>query len=190
MRSVTWPGSDMSSNKRAVLLPGVGYTAQRPLLYWCAQLLLEQGWRVEAVEWTRAEVEASTGAELVEEAIELAWRGVPADAARLIVAKSHGTTALPWAVEHEVPGVWLTPVLADDNVRDALSRASAAHLAIGGDHDELWAPAATLDTVATMVTVPGADHGLLIEGDWKASVDAHSEVFLRIAAWVASLRET
>jgi hypothetical protein len=162
---------------------------QRPLLYWCAELLVELGWRVEAIEWTGADVEESVAATLVERALILALTGTPAGADRLIVAKSLGTAALPWASANGVPGVWLTPVLADDEIRVALAGASADHLAIGGDRDELWAPAAALVTEATLVTVPGADHSLLIEGDWTASLDAQTDVLGRIASWVAALAQ-
>ena len=35
----------------------------------------------------------------------------PDDQPVLVVAKSLGTLALPWAVERGLPGVWLTPLL-------------------------------------------------------------------------------
>ena len=37
----------------------------------------------------------------------------PDDQPVLIVAKSLGTPALPWAVERGLPGVWLTPLLKE-----------------------------------------------------------------------------
>jgi hypothetical protein len=187
MRSVTWPGSDATSDKIAVLLPGVGYTVQRPVLYWCAELLVQRGWRVEAIQWTLTEDDESRGGAIAAEAIGLALAGVPTTSRRLIVAKSFGTHGLPWAVDAGVPGIWLTPVLFNDRIREALERAPASHLAIGGDQDELWSPAAELATAATLVTVPGATHALEVDGDWKRSLDVQSEVFSRISRWVTAL---
>lgn len=99
----------------------------------------------------------------------------------MIVAKSLGTHALPWARQHRVPGVWLTPVLTDPLIRSALADAGPEDLAIGGDRDELWLPESLAGTAAHLVTVPGANHSLEIEGDWRASLAAQSDVFTAIA---------
>jgi hypothetical protein len=187
MRSVTWPGSSATSERIAVLLPGIGYSVQRPLLYWCAEILVQQGWRVEAIEWTITEEDQAHAESVAEQALALAFAGVPENSERLIVAKSFGSHGLPWAVTAGVPGIWLTPVLTSAKIHDALVRAPASHLAIGGDLDELWAPAASLNPAATLVTVPGVDHSLETEGDWERSLEVQRDVFARVSAWIAAL---
>jgi hypothetical protein len=44
MTSFSWARADSADAPVAVLLPGVNYTVQAPLLYWCATLLAERGW--------------------------------------------------------------------------------------------------------------------------------------------------
>jgi hypothetical protein len=50
----------------------------------------------------------------------------------VIIAKSIGTFALPWALEKGVAGVWLTPLLSDSDLTTALRGADDRHMAIGG----------------------------------------------------------
>lgn len=141
MSSFTWPGSAQQvAAPVAVILPGTGYTAKAPLLYWTAALLCQQGWRVQAVEWDLNVLAEDESQAYVEHELQQAGEtaGGHVD---LVVAKSFGTHGLPWAVAHTVPGVWLTPVLTEAPIQDALARASSAHLAVGGSRDDLWAPA-------------------------------------------------
>ena len=83
---------------RAVVLPGgSGYTIDHPLLWWTCQVLAENGWLVTAVRWeidegARADPVAFVG-QAAQQALDLAG---PADRT-LIVGKSFGTFAAPWA---------------------------------------------------------------------------------------------
>lgn len=175
MGSFTWPGSDRASDRLAVLLPGTGYTAKAPLLYWCAELLVQQGWRVEAVEWVISDDARRNPRAFVEAEVDLAFAAASNAPGRLVVGKSFGSYALPWAVDSNVPGLWLTPILTDPEICDALATAPASHLAIGGGVDPMWAPSVTLATAAQMVTIEGADHSLLVDGDWRASRACQTE---------------
>ncbi len=124
---------------RAVILPGgSGYTVDHPLLWWTAQVLAENGWRVVIVRWTiddaaRADPTAFV-ADAAEHALDLAG---PAERT-LIVGKSFGTFAVPWAAEQGWPGVWLTPVLTRPEIANALLDSSTPGLLVGGTADELW----------------------------------------------------
>lgn len=171
----------------AVILPGTGYTAKAPLLYWSAVLLCQQGWRVQAVEWdvnapTDDEAQAYVEHEL-QQAGEAAGGRID-----LVVAKSFGTLGLPWAVANAVPGVWLTPVLTEVVILDALTQASSAHLAVGGSRDTFWAPGACLQTDAVVRTVDGADHSLLLADGWHRSLSLHHELHLAIAEHAKRVR--
>jgi len=190
MSSFTWPGSaQQDAAPVAVILPGTGYTAKAPLLYWSAALLCEQGWRVEAVEWdVHPPVDERSQAYVeheLQQAVEVAGGHI-----ELVVAKSFGTLCLPWAIAHAVPGVWLTPVLTEAVILDALAHASAAHLAVGGGRDVLWAPAADLQTDAIVHTVAGADHSLLLADDWQGSLDLHHGLHEAIAQHAERVRQT
>ncbi|WP_143556783.1 hypothetical protein [Sanguibacter antarcticus] len=188
MRTFPW-GRDPRSTTYgvAVLLPGSGYTVQAPLLYWCAEMLAELGWHVQAVEWTITDDALDDPVPFVDGAVGQAFDDAPASDRMLVVGKSFGTFALPWAVANEVPGVWLTPVLTDPAVARALDGADASHLAAGGDRDALWLPENVPSTAARLITMPGGDHGLTLPGGWQASVEAQADVILQISEHVRHL---
>lgn len=185
MTSFQWPttpSKDAAADAPvAVLLPGAGYTVQAPLLYWCATLLAERGWHVRAVGWTVDEAARAHPLKFVERAVAEAFAAGPATTRRLVVAKSFGTFALPWARWAGIAGIWLTPVLTEEPVRQALAEATPADLAIGGDRDPFWQPATVAATGARLVTEPGADHALTLPGDWRASMRLQERVLATIA---------
>jgi hypothetical protein len=148
-------------------------------------MLRQLGWRVETVEWDAADLTADDPRAVVDARLRAAVDGAGGHV-DLVVAKSFGSLALPWAVSHGVPGVWLTPVLTEQAVLEALTRASSSHLAVGGDADPMWRPALGLETEARIVTVDGADHGLLV-GDWADSYATHRGVLVAIESHIRGL---
>jgi hypothetical protein len=179
---------ETTPTKVAVLLPGSGYTAQAPLLYWCGTLLREAGWHVEVVEWTVTDADIQNPIPFVEYALTTAFNSAPPTSTRLIVAKSFGTFALPWAIENAVPGVWLTPILTDSAVSAALTSADSTHLAVGGSRDPMWVLENVDGTDASLGTLAGGDHRLEVDEGWQASLDAQYDLLERIAVHVAGLR--
>jgi len=169
--------SDSKNPPVAVLVPGSGYTVRAPLLYWCAEILAQQGWHVQGIDWTIAASAWDDPQSFAELAVAEAFDSAPQTDQRLIIAKSFGCFALPWARRQGIPGVWLTPVLTDGNVCRALRDATPADLAVGGDADALWLPEEVAGTRATVITVPGADHSLALPGNWRGSLAAQSVVF-------------
>ena len=180
MTSYAWARAESADAPVAVLLPGVGYTVQAPLLYWCATLLAERGWHVQAVDWTVDDVARAHPLPFVERAVAEAFDACPPGPRRLIVAKSFGTYALPWARREGVAGVWLTPLLGEQPVRRALRAATAADLAIGGDRDAFWQPDSVAGTAARLIPVPGAGHALTLPGDWRASLELQAGILAEI----------
>ncbi len=171
-------------NGAAVLLPGTGYTTQRPLLHWCGALLRQRGWHVHEVAWEVTEEAFAEPAAFVERHLAEAFEG--ARGPRLVVAKSFGCFGLPWALREGVQGVWLTPMLTDAQLRADFGRASERHLAVGGGADPLWTGTGPGGHAAAL-TVPDADHGLQIPGDWEASLRAQHSVLRRVDEFVAGL---
>ena len=167
-----------------LVLPGAGYGQQAPLLWWTRSIVEQHGAEVLAPGWT---VDAAAKADplgFVEHQVERALDGRRPD---LVVAKSFGSFALPWAVRHAVDGVWLTPVLTDPAVVAALAAAGAGSIAVGGSADALWVPSAVGTTRAELHTVVGADHALEVRGDWRRSSRLQADVLDLVERRVAAL---
>jgi hypothetical protein len=167
----------------AIILPGSGYGPQAPLLHWPRRMLDAAGWNVRTVAWAPGEREDADPVAVVERHLQAHLRGGRPD---LVVAKSYGCFALPWARRHDVRGVWLTPVMTDDRVAAAVRAARPDDLVVGGDADPMWLPDAAAGSAATVLTVAGADHALEVTGDWERSQRLQADVFREIARIVAS----
>ena len=82
----------------------------------------------------------------------------------VIIAKSLGTYAAAFAAEHELPSIWLTPVLTDLSVAEAIAGNRAPTLLIGGTADQYWVPETAAATGKEVLTVPDGDHDLRAPG--------------------------
>jgi len=165
----------------AILLPGGTGGVFTPLLHWSATLLTQSGWSVIGVTWDEARLEhAGASTEVTrcaQSALERALSGLPV----LVVAKSLGTLALPWAVENGISGAWLTPLLHDETVVAAVARAQPATLLVGGSADPHWRQLPEAGDGVDWLELPHADHGLQRDGDWHQSLVEQIPVFDRVS---------
>ena len=127
----------------AIVLPGRMFGAGTPLLHWTSMALTQHGWSVVTASWdeealTRDPADHVTA--VAASALERAASGLPV----LVVAKSLGTLALPWAVAEGLPGVWLTPLLGDASVLAAVREVRSPTLLVGGTADPSWVRPETL----------------------------------------------
>ncbi|GAB3926978.1 hypothetical protein GCM10011575_08870 [Microlunatus endophyticus] len=165
-------------DRHAVLLPGGGYPATAPLLWYTAAALSYQGWTVHLVTWP-VKPAAGPGSSLSELARDLV-RPVAEEIieslvrpSRVLVAgKSLGSLAMPLAVERGLPGIWLTPVLTEPKIADTARRLGQDHLLIGGTADPLWDSTIAAASGASRLEVPDADHSLQVEADLQATLAA------------------
>jgi hypothetical protein len=165
----TWHGSPAAeaSVGRALVLPGGYYSVDQPLLFWACHVLAQASWRVVTMRWRWEDTEDRL--RFVEDgAARLDLEAGPA-ARTLVVAKSLGCYAAAWASAHDYPAVWLTPVLTDDFVADALGRYSTSALLVGGSADRVWDSARATGTGLRRLEISGADHGLQLP-DWRSSI--------------------
>jgi len=118
-----------------VLLPGVRYFSQAPLLWFAREA-------AHAREWSVVEVDERVSGDQDPFAWMLgqAQRALEATDAELVVvvAKSLGSVAAPLVSGRGLPAVWLTPLLTRSDVVEALAAASAPALAIGSPDDPSW----------------------------------------------------
>lgn len=159
----------------AVVLPGMGYTAAHPLLFWCSTALVESGWHVLTVSWDTAGIDLPAdmddGAALVDRAWHAACAHLPEGRApALLVGKSLGTLATGAALAVGADVVALTPLLATDSARYPRVPPTRRMLAVGGTSDPLWDVAAARRLGAETVEVPAGDHSLQLAGHWRESL--------------------
>jgi hypothetical protein len=167
----------------AVLLPGIRYFSQAPLLWFAREVAQAQGWSVvevderapgdqEPFEWmrgqARAALDAAAGAELV-----------------VVVGKSLGSVA---ATLVSGPAVWLTPLLTRPEIVEALANATEPTLLVGSTADSSWADGTVPDNPALEVLeLEGLDHSLQVSGDPLASLDVLRTVNERVSAFFSRL---
>jgi len=192
MESFTWakaPTDQRQGNKVAILLPGSGYPVEGPVLFWIGEMLGSLGWHVQAVRWTPNDSPGADPHEFAAIAARTAFADAPSADQRLIVAKSFSTLCIPWAEEAGIPGVWLTPLLADELVRSTINATSKEDLFIGGSEDKLWDGVRSTEAAGTFFEVPGADHSLQIRNEWRASQQAQAEVFAKVEEFIRALAQ-
>ena len=172
----------------AVLLPGVRYFSQAPLIWFSREAAQARGWSAvevderapgdqEPFEWMRGQ----------------ALRAIDATDAELtvVVGKSLGSAAAPLVSERGLPAVWLTPLLTRPDVTEALAAAPAPALAIGSPADPSWGQGELPENPALEVLeLPGLDHSLQLSGDPIASLDVLRTVTERVGAFFARVSGT
>lgn len=165
-----------------VLLPGVRYFSQAPLLWFAREAAQAAGWSVLEVS-ERAPAEADPFAWMRERAQRAL---AVTEAERVVVAgKSLGSAAAPLVAERGLAAVWLTPLLVRPDVVAGLEAATAPALLIGSGADPTWADGENPENgLVEMVELDGLDHSLQVEGDPLASLEVLAEVTERIAAFL------
>jgi hypothetical protein len=165
-----------------VLLPGVRYFSQAPLLWFAREAAQAAGWS--ALELSeRAPADADPFAWMRERA-ERALAATEAQRV-LVVGKSLGSAAAPLVAERRLRAIWLTPLLVRSDVVAALNATEAPALLVGSSADPTWADGEQpVNAALEIVELDGLDHSLQAEGDPLASLDVLREVTERIATFL------
>jgi hypothetical protein len=167
-----------------LVLPGVHYGQQAPLLWWARSVAEGHGAEVVAPSWTVDAAAAADPVGFVEAAVHTALSSRLPD---LVIAKSFGCAALPWAVRHGIDGVWMTPVSTRPEIAGALRALGPGSVAVGGSADPLWRPDDVGATGARLHTLDGADHALEVSGDWRRSQRLQETVLDIVDARIAAI---
>lgn len=174
-------------SRTALLLPGRGYIAARPLLHLARKVLLSHDWTVQEIWWDVPDVLDDAGAPgWVAEQTRLALAGEEAPTV-LLVGKSLGTLAAPLAAERGLPAVWITPLLHRQELVDTLAATNAPTLLIGGTADPSWPAGAAERTGQEYLELPGADHALELMGDAVGSAELLVRATAAMEAFVGGL---
>ena len=174
---------DGESRGLALVLPGRAYSPSAPLLDLALRALLQHGFTVQQVWWDAT----SRGEEDAE-----AWvRRQTAEALDredadhvVVVGKSLGTLAASYAAERGLDAVWLTPLLVDPVVAEAIAANAGRQLLVGGPADELWDPEVArelADNGCDVLAVADADHAMA-----TSDVVRTAEILVEVARAVDS----
>ena len=103
----------------------------------------------------------------------------------VLAGKSLGTLAAGLAADRGLPAIWHTPLLTYGVVVDALRRATAPYLLIGGTADPVWDGDLARELTHRVVEIPDADHGMIVAGRPLArSADVLGEVVTAIEGFL------
>ena len=160
------------TGKHVLIMPGIGYTVDRPLLYWAAQALAANGWFVDRLdEWRKAALEHA--AESGEEP------------QLLVVTKSLSTLSYPHSAKLGLRVVLLTPVLNPppfDRHKSVIpaplpgTAGSPMPLICAGDADPYYDDAKAHLLTDHVRTYAGANHSIEVPDDWQTSLDYLKQV--------------
>ena len=173
----------------ALLVPGRGYPAVAPLLFFAGFALVQHGWAVRQVWWDPPahETDEQTTA-WVRGQVESA---LPDGGRVLLVAKSLGTYAAPLAAERGFEAVWFTPLLQIPSLVDALAANPARQLLVGGTGDDLaWrgeVARSLAERGCDVCELPGADHALMTPGDVVRGVEVHADALRAVDRFLSEV---
>ncbi len=193
---------DAGTRHAAMLLPGMGYKATMPLIYYPRRLMMDLGADVLVLEYDydRAAYRDLDGGE------RLRWLAVDVSAAYrslreqgdydqlTLVGKSIGTLGMGHTLTTEdlpeaVYAVWLTPLLRLDMLRAQIAKYGGASLFATGTADPHYDADRLAEVVAATngeaIVVPEANHSLEVPGEVMGSVKAMEQV---LSAMKAHLR--
>lgn len=189
----TFLRQEQATQHLAILLPGLNYGCDLPLLYYPARLLLARGadvLRIEYASQRRADFRsapATAGAALfadVSAACQAALAQRPYQQLTL-VGKSLGTLALGHVLTADARlssarAVWLTPLLHSDSLRAQITQWGGPSLFVIGTADPYYDAARLAElqaaTGGAAVVVEGADHSLELAGEVVQSLAAMTQV--------------
>jgi pimeloyl-ACP methyl ester carboxylesterase len=165
-----------------VVLPGMRYSTQAPLLWFAREVAGRQGFSV--LEVLDALPDGADGVEWAQDRASRALEAAP-DGDVVVVGKSLASTAAGLVAERDLAAVWLTPLLDRPVVTEGLARVTRPVLLVGGTADATWAPEALpASPLLETLELDGLDHSLQRPGDLDASFAALRTVTGRISRFL------
>jgi hypothetical protein len=192
---------EQDAARLGIVLPGLGYNSDMPLLYYPAKLLVERGADLLQLrpDYNTQEFLSLSGEERARRAFADATAALHAGLAErryqhvTLVGKSIGTMALAHllATEARLAGavtVWLTPLLRIPQVAEVASRFPGPALYVAGTADpnfdaDVMARVQQATGAHTLI-VPDADHSMEIRGDLLRSVGVLQQIVHAIAGFL------
>ncbi|USK52982.1 alpha/beta hydrolase [Cytobacillus solani] len=167
-----------------IVLPGAGYTTQAPLLHFTTGLFYNKGFDVLHINYIFSRKEMSVLNERdfardVQQAIDNAIKDKKYSN-YYVVAKSIGTKALSYLLDHtmlkDAKVVWLTPLLQNDVVFNAMVNSDHKGLCIFGEKDHFCFIVERFEKLKTnqnliLKVVDGGNHSLELDKEPITSIE-------------------
>lgn len=191
------------SEHLAVLLPGLNYSCDHPLLYYTTSILLQHSFDVVQLwaDYTATEFQSLSNQEqlrwLAEDATALLNAGLAQRNYRrlLLVGKSIGTLTLGALFSNsetflEAHAIWFTPLTQYTVVVHGMARAHKKSLYVAGSGDRSFdtGPLRSAPFYASHqnLVIEDADHSLQIPNDLPRSLDVMKQIAAAVDAYVKS----
>lgn len=196
-----------TADKRVLLMPGTGYNCDRPLLYYAAMALIEDGWYVDRLD-VNADLSLTAASRIfamLSDAVDQWLDDVRAKATdgvqphTLVIGKSLSTFIYPHVAQLGLPMALLTPVFSPADF-------DPAHSVIPVPGDDDWHPsnapeplmcAGTADPLynserahrlgGLIHEYPGANHSIEVPDDWRTSMRYLDDVTANVAAYAQQI---
>ncbi len=173
-----------NTNKLVIVLPGAGYSTQAPLLHFTTGAFYNKGFDVLHINYSFSREELSSlyerdFAKHVQLAIDSAINDKKYSN-YYIVAKSIGTKALSYLSDHtmfkEAKLIWLTPLLQNDAVYNAMVKSKQKGLCIFGGEDHFSFIVERFEKLKgnhhlTLKVVDGGNHSLELDENPIKSIE-------------------
>jgi hypothetical protein len=196
---------DGQTDHLAIVLPGLGYTGDMPVLYYPKAVLLGLGADVLQVKYAYNErpdfqrlSDAERNQRLSADVAAACDVGLAQRAYQRVslVGKSLGTRAMAdlLGINDRLAHaycVWLTPLLRDNTLRTAIQQRKPRSLFVIGTADPFYDPAYLAEmqraTGGDALVLEGADHSLEIAGDIDRSLVAMRDLVSAVRAFYAAI---
>lgn len=192
------------ARRLGIVLPGWGYSADRPVLYYPGLVLLDRGADLLRVEYQyvrRPEYLAAEAEERERWLVDDVTAALEAGLAQraydevTLVGKSIGTLAMGHLVAADARlkgarAIWLTPLLRDERLLAQIQAWAGRSIFVVGTADPHYSPAhleaAVAATRGRQVRIEGADHSLEIAGSAVQTVQAMEKVVRALEGFLSA----
>lgn len=177
------------ANNLVIVLPGAGYTTQAPLLHFTTGLFYNKGFDVLHINYSfsKEEMSALNERDFARD-VQLAIDNAIKDKKYVnyyVVAKSIGTKALIYLLDNtmlkDAKVVWLTPILQNDDVFNAMVNSDNKGLCIFGEKDNHCFIVERFEKLKSnqnlmLKMVDGGNHSLELDGEPIKSIEVLKNV--------------